>query len=242
MLEHIKTENILFLDVETVSQFETYNDLDDRWRKLWERKAKFLIKENEDAEDAYARAAIYAEFGKIICISVGYLGKQNDKRVFRIKSFYGEDEKQLLNDFAELLNTKFNNTDYLLCAHNGKEFDFPYISRRMLVNGIALPHLLNLAGRKPWEVQHIDTMQLWKFGDYKHYTSLDLLSALFGLPSPKDDIDGSQVGKTYYKDKKKGLKKIVEYCENDTLTVAQIFLSYKGEKHLDKTEISKAND
>lgn len=242
MLTHIKTDTILFLDVETVSQVQQFDELDERWQKLWERKASYLIKEEETPKEIYSRAGIYAEFGKIICISVGIIGHKDGKRIFRIKSFFGEDEKQILLDFAKLLNSKFSGSEYLLCAHNGKEFDFPYLSRRMLINGIKLPYLLDLAGKKPWEVQHLDTLQLWKFGDYKHYTSLDLLAAAFDIPSPKDDIDGSQVGEIYYKDKKKGLKRIVQYCEKDTLTVAQLLLSYKGEKHLTEDEISKADE
>lgn len=241
MLEHIKSNKILFLDVETVSQKEKFDELSERWQLLWEKKARFLGTAEDTPEVLYERAAIYAEFGKIICISVGFLGLQDGKRIFRMKSFFGEDEKALLEEFANLLRTKFNSSDTLLCAHNGKEFDFPYLSRRMLINKIKLPNLLDLAGRKPWEVQHLDTLQLWKFGDYKHYTSLDLLSAIFNVDSPKDDIDGSQVGKIYYADKKKGLEKIVDYCEKDTLTVAQIFLSYKGEELIKKKEISKAS-
>ncbi|MEX2379869.1 MAG: 3'-5' exonuclease [Vicingaceae bacterium] len=236
MLEHIKLNKIVFLDIETVSQKDQFEKLDNKWKTLWEHKAKFLLKEDETAEDAYARAAIYAEFGKVVCISVGVLREVDGKRQFRIKSFAGDDEKEILNDFAALLDSKFCSNDFLLCAHNGKEFDFPYLSRRMLVNRIKLPYLLDIAGRKPWEVQHLDTLQLWKFGDYKHYTSLDLLTALFGIQSPKGDMDGSMVGPTYWNEK--NLPKIVEYCEQDTLAVAQLLLAYKGEDQLKAKEVS----
>jgi DNA polymerase elongation subunit (family B) len=238
MLEHIKLNNIVFLDIETVSQKEQFDNLNDKWKELWERKAKFLLKEDETAEDAYGRAAIYAEFGKIICISVGVLREVEGKRQFRIKSFSGDDEQQVLSGFANLLDSKFCSNDFLLCAHNGKEFDFPYLSRRMLVNRIKLPYLLDIAGRKPWEVQHLDTLQLWKFGDYKHYTSLDLLTALFDIQSPKEEMDGSMVGPTYWKEN--NLAKIVEYCESDTLAVAQLLLAYKGKKQLTPKEVSNA--
>lgn len=236
MLENIKLDKVVFLDIETVSQKEHFDELDDKWKRLWEHKAKFLIREEETAEDLYSRAAIYAEFGKVICVSVGVLRQVNGQRQFRIKSFYGSEEKKVLKSFADLLDSKFCSNDYLLCAHNGKEFDFPYLSRRMLVNKIKLPYLLDIAGRKPWEVQHIDTLQLWKFGDYKHYTSLDLLAKLFDIASPKNDMDGSMVGPTYWKEN--DLSKIVEYCEQDTLTVAQLLIAYKGESQLKIKEIS----
>jgi uncharacterized protein YprB with RNaseH-like and TPR domain len=235
MLENIKLDKIVFIDIETVPQQSKFKKLDDKWQSLWERKAKFLIKEDESPEDIYSRAGIYAEFGKIICISVGIYRSYKDSKEFRIKSFYGDDENKLLSNFSALLNKNFESPDYLLCAHNGKEFDFPYIARRMLVNRIKLPYLLDIAGRKPWEVQHLDTLQLWKFGDYKHYTSLDLLTQIFNIKSPKNDMDGSDVGRVYWEEKK--IKRIVEYCQNDTLAVAQLLLAYKGEEAIAPSEI-----
>ena len=173
------------------------------------------------------KAGIMAEFAKVVCISVGYLFKEKGENHFRIKSFYGDEEKELLSDFILLLNKEFNTKSHLLCAHNGKEFDFPFLARRILVNGLKLPKLLDIAGKKPWEVNHLDTMELWRFGDYKHYTSIKLLSALFNIPTPKDDIDGSQVARVYYEEK--DLERIKTYCQKDTLTVAQLLLKYKGE-------------
>ncbi len=221
MLPGIKLDKILFLDIETVPMTSSYEGLDDRFRKLWERKAGFLAKSDEDTPKAlFSRAGIYAEFGKIVCISAGYI--KDDE--FRLKSYYGNDEKELLSEFVDLLNKHFNSSSHQLCAHNGKEFDFPYLSRRMLINRISLPHILDLAGKKPWEVNHIDTMELWKFGDYKHFTSLDLLTALFNIPTPKDDIDGSEVADIYYKEKQ--LDRIVAYCQKDVVAVVQLLLSY----------------
>lgn len=223
MLYKLQFEKILFLDIETVPAFEKYEQLPERFRKLWDRKCEYLRKEEGDTPDVlFKRAGIYAEFGKIICISTGFFSGDE----FRIKSFYGDDEATLLNDFAELLNNYFNKPEHLLCAHNGKEFDFPYIARRMLINGIMLPPILNMAGKKPWEVAHLDTLELWKFGDFKSYTSLDLLTAVFGIPTPKEDIDGSMVGDVYYLDK--DLPRIVEYCQRDTLAVAQLLRCYAG--------------
>jgi 3'-5' exonuclease len=224
MLKNLNLENILFLDIETVPQHATYGDVPERFRKLWDEKAARLkpFSENESPENLYQRAGIYAEFGKIVCISAGYLtGTQ-----FRIKSFYGDDEKALLIEFSDMLNRHFNTLQHLLCAHNGKEFDFPYIARRMLINGLPLPEILNLQGKKPWEVQHLDTMDLWRFGDYKSYTSLSLLTAVFGIPTPKDDIDGSQVYEIYWKEN--DLERIATYCQKDTLAVAQLMLCYLG--------------
>ncbi len=235
MLDNLKLNKLVFLDIETVSAKESFTELSENWQALWEKKAQFISKENETLEDSYDRAAIYAEFGKIVCISVGIFHFDEDKVQFRLKSFYGHDEKQVLENFVELMNKHFNSLDYLLCAHNGKEFDFPFLGRRILVNGLKLPYLLDIAGRKPWEVQHLDTLQLWKFGDYKHYTSLDLLTQLFNIESPKSKMSGSEVGKTYWE--QKDLEKIVDYCESDVVAVAQLLLAFKGEKGLKKSQI-----
>ncbi|MFC1734007.1 3'-5' exonuclease [candidate division KSB1 bacterium] len=223
MLNEIQLSKILFLDIETVPAFESYDDLDNNFRKLWDQKAMRISKEESETPDIlYERAGIYAEFGKIICISAGLM-KGNE---FRIKSFYGDDEKSLLNDFANMLSHFKTSRDHLLCAHNGKEFDFPYISRRMLINDIRIPDILDIAGKKPWEVAHLDTMELWKFGDFKSYTSLDLLATVFNIPTPKDDIDGSQVAHVYWQEK--NLDRIVTYCQKDVLTIAQLMHKYKG--------------
>lgn len=235
MLDNLKLDRIVFIDIETVSEQRAFNQLSEDWKKLWEHKSQFIAQEEESPEELYNKAAIYAEFGKVICISIGIYRMIDDKRVFRIKSFYGRDEKELLKEFCTLLTKHFESTDYLLCAHNGKEFDFPFLARRILVNGLKLPHLLNISGRKPWEVQHLDTLQLWKFGDYKNYTSLKVLSQLFNIKSPKIDIDGSDVGRIFWEEN--DLDKIVKYCQGDTLTVAQLLLSFKGLPQLDEAEV-----
>ncbi|MBS4058368.1 MAG: 3'-5' exonuclease [Bacteroidales bacterium] len=221
MLHNLNLSHVLFLDIETVSAVADYDSLTDRMKKLWDRKSGHLKTETEVSPSAlYGRAGIYAEFGKIICISVGYFNGAE----FRIKSYYGDDEKLLLKEFAGLLNKHYDQAESLLCAHNGKEFDFPYIARRMLVNGIELPSILQLAGKKPWEIRHIDTMELWKFGDYKNYTSLDLLTAIFDIPTPKDDIDGSMVGTIYWVSH--DLERIKTYCQKDVLAIAQLMRRY----------------
>ncbi len=223
MIDKLRIEDVLFLDIETVPQYPDYSGMPEKLKLLWDRKAARLAKEETDTPEVlHPRAGIYAEFGKIICISTGIVHGNS----FRIKSFYGDDEKILLNEFAGLLNSYYNLPRHLLCGHNSKEFDIPYIARRMLINGIALPKIMNLHGKKPWEVQHLDTMDLWRFGDYKSYTSLELLTTIFGIPSPKDDIDGSMVGEVYWKEK--NLERIVGYCQKDTLAVAQLLLSYMG--------------
>jgi uncharacterized protein YprB with RNaseH-like and TPR domain len=226
MLEKLNLEYVLFLDIETVPQYAAYAEMPEDLKKLWNAKAERLSRfgqdEGKNPDELFERAGIYAEFGKIICISVGFMNGSE----FRIKSFYGDGEKILLEEFSGLLNRHYNTPQHLLCGHNGKEFDFPYIARRMLVNGLPLPQILDLQGKKPWEIQHLDTMDLWRFGDYKHYTSLSLLTTIFKIPSPKDDIDGSMVGDIYWKEK--DLERIVEYCQKDTLAVAQILLRYMG--------------
>lgn len=242
MLQQISLENILCLDIETAPQYPDYSSVPEDVRKLWLRKAVNLKKEeNEDEVSIYPRAGIYAEFGKIICISTGFLNTKNGVRTFRLKSFFGDDEKLLLQEFAGLLqqihDTRLQNGRpmMLLCGHNAREFDFPYISRRMIVNNISLPPQLDLFGKKPWEINHLDTMELWKFGDFKSYTPLNLLAHILGIPSPKDDIDGSQVGNVYWKEQNLG--RIVTYCQKDVVTVMQILLRFKGERLLSGEEI-----
>ena len=236
MLLEIKIKNVLFLDVETVPCSPNFEDLDITFQTLWTEKTAWQRKEEYTPAEFYKlKAGVMAEFAKIICISVGYLFVEKNENHFRIKSFYGDNENQIITNFNELLNTQFNKKQHQLCAHNGKEFDFPFIARRTLINGLKLPALLDIAGKKPWEVNHLDTMELWKFGDYKHYTSIKLLAALFNIPTPKDDIDGSQVAGVYWNDK--DLERIKKYCQKDTLTVAQLLLKYKGEELISENNI-----
>ena len=234
MISKLNLENILFLDIETVPETQYFSDLDKTKQDLWELKSHYQRKEDATAEEFYERAGIWAEFGKIICISVGYFNFQGDKRTFRVTSFFG-DEIKILKDFKNLLITHFSQAKHLLCAHNGKEFDFPYIARRMIIHDIELPHKLNLFGKKPWEVPHLDTLELWKFGDFKTYTSLKLLTNVLGIPSPKDDIDGSEVYRVYYEEN--NIDRIITYCEKDTIAVAQIFLRLRGDVLLHDNEI-----
>lgn len=233
MLHKIALNSILFLDIETVPQQEHFNALDPELQDLYGQKTKYQRKDEYSAEEFYDRAGIWAEFGKIICISVGYFTDSQGGE-FRVTSFYGEEHKLLL-EFKDLLETHFNSPRHLLCAHNGKEFDFPYIARRMLINQIALPSKLMLFGKKPWEIPHLDTMELWKFGDYKHYSSLKLLAHILNIPSPKEDISGDQVRDVYYKEK--NLDRIIEYCQRDTITVAQLFLRYRNQEILSPEQI-----
>lgn len=234
MLRRFNLEHILFLDIETVPAFQHFDELDNTAQVLWESKSKYQRRDEFTPEEFYDRAGIWAEFGKIICISVGYFTFKGSHRKFRVTSFYG-DEVKILKDFKQLLDNHFNGRQHLLCAHNGKEFDFPYIARRMIVHGIDIPAKLNLFGMKPWEVPHIDTMELWKFGDYKHFTSLKLLTYILGIPSPKDDIDGSEVYRVYYEED--DIDRIITYCEKDTIAVAQVFLKFRNEELLADDEI-----
>lgn len=234
MLHKINLQNILFLDIETVPQNENYQQLSANEQELWEEKTKYTRKEDISAEEYYHRAGIWAEFGKIVCISVGYFVFKHQQRTFRVTSFVGE-EKKILKSFAVMLDSYFSQPQHLLCAHNGKEFDFPYIARRMIINNIPIPQKLQLYGKKPWEIPHLDTLDLWKFGDYKHYTSLKLLAHILQIPSPKDDIDGSQVRNVYYQ--QHDIDRIATYCEKDTITVAQILLRFRNEPILTDDEI-----
>jgi len=234
MLKRIKLEHVLFLDIETVPLYANFYELDDTSKLLWDQKTKYQRKDEFSPEEFYDRAGIWAEFGKIICISVGYFVFKGDNRNFRITTFHGE-EDSILKEFKILIETHYNKSYHLLCAHNGKEFDFPYIARRMIIHKIDIPFKLNLFGKKPWEVPHLDTLELWKFGDYKTYTSLKLMTHVLGIPSPKDDIDGSEVCDVYYKEK--DIDRIIRYCEKDTIAVAQIILRLRNEELLEEDEI-----
>ncbi|MDX1364428.1 MAG: 3'-5' exonuclease [Arenibacter latericius] len=236
MLQKLNLEHILFLDIETVPEEENFNLLEEEKQDLWKQKSQYQRKDEYSAEEFYDRAGIWAEFGKIITISVGYFNINDHERNFRVTSFHGEESK-ILNEFKILLDTHFNHPKYLLCGHNGKEFDFPYIARRMIIHSIALPEKLNLFGKKPWEIPHLDTMELWKFGDYKHYTSLKLMANVLGIPSPKEDIDGSMVKEVYYQEN--NLERIIKYCELDVITTAQVFLRLRGDKLLEEDEIKR---
>ncbi|HEU4471578.1 MAG TPA: ribonuclease H-like domain-containing protein [Flavisolibacter sp.] len=238
--------NILFIDIETVSQFRTFDELPGPWKELWADKAskrEIRNPELDTAESVYPRASIYAEFGKVICISCGCFQGEGEDRKLVLRSFYNDDEKLLLEEFAEAVRkwerNKLGQVDMLrsLCAHNGKEFDFPYLCRRMIINGVALPESLKIGGKKPWELKHlIDTMEMWKFGDMKSYTTLKLLAAVFGVPSPKDDIDGSKVYSVYWEDR--NLERIVEYCQKDVVTLSQVYLRFFCEPLIKPENIS----
>lgn len=228
--------DILFLDIETVPQKKKFGELSASVQKLWSKKSKFITtKEKPLPENVYDRAGIYAEFGKIISISVGYFVSNNKAKSLRIKDFTSHDEAFILQEFNELINNKFKRKNVILCAHNGKEFDFPYIARRMIVNHIKLPECLKLSGKKPWEIPHIDTMEMWKFGDYKHYTSLELLASIFEIPTSKDDIDGSQVYAVYYYDN--DLSRIAKYCKKDVAVLAQVYLKLTAHQKLNDDQI-----
>lgn len=234
MIDKIVLPNILFFDIETVPQQEFFSDLPEEVQQLYADKTQYQRKDDVTAEEFYERAGIWAEFGKIMCISVGFFTIKNAERQFRTKSIIG-DEKKLLMEFNQLIQTHFSNPAYVFCGHNIKEFDIPYVCRRMLINGLPIPEKLQLFGRKPWEIPHLDTLELWKFGDYKHYTSLKLLTSVLGIPSPKEDIDGSEVRNVYYNEK--NINRISKYCERDVVAVAQVFLRLRGDKLLNDKEI-----
>jgi len=221
--------NILFLDIETVPQHPEYDLLPSEWKELWDAKSVSLLKYHieETKESIYSRAGIYAEFGKVACISCGVIQGSGEEKRMTLKSFSNDDEKILLAEFIDMLKKWTTGEPKFLCAHNGKEFDFPFLCRRFIINGLPIPGILNISGKKPWDINHLDTMELWKFGDFKSYTSLNLLAHAFGIPTPKDDIDGSKVWEVYWKEK--NIQRIVTYCQKDVITVAQVFLKMQGE-------------
>lgn len=221
-----RLKNLLILDIETVALREHFNDLNPALQKHWERKSGFIRNEDDlTAEELFPeKAGIYAEFGKMITIAFAIFHPlKNAETGIRVMSMSGHDEQELLIKIKTFLETKFDPESLRLCAHNGKEFDFPYLSRRMLINGVKLPYVLDNSGKKPWEVNFLDTLELWKFGDRKNFTSLDLLTTIFNIPSSKVEIDGSQVNKVYYKEEN-GLEQIERYCQRDVIATAQLFL------------------
>lgn len=237
MLSYINIERLIFIDIETVPQVSSFQELSPAMHELWVLKHTQLKIENETAEEGYLkRAGIYAEFSKIICISTGYFhtDKQKKQRTFRLKSVFGSDEKELLQNFLNLLQSFGASDKFHFCGHNIREFDIPFICRRLLVNHFDLPPNLDHSGKRPWETMDIDTLQLWKFGDYKHYTSLRLLAEILGIPTPKDDIDGKDVCRIYWQER--NLQRIVTYCQKDVVTVARLLLRLKGDKQMLKDD------
>jgi hypothetical protein len=240
MNKQLQLEKILFLDIETVPQAYQFEQLDDKSKALFEAKNRFQVSPEKSIEQIFEdRGGILAEFGKIVCISVGMLHEGSQGKSIRLKSYYHDDEETLLKQFKRLLDDHYNTQYHVLCGHNSKEFDIPYICRRMLINGIALPSILQIAGKKPWEINHIDTMELWKFGDYKSYTSLSLLCHVMNIPTPKDDISGADVARVYYEEN--DLQRIMVYCEKDVVALIQLFLRLQGEPLVDEFNISSAS-
>ncbi|MBL6871242.1 MAG: 3'-5' exonuclease [Flavobacteriales bacterium] len=239
MLQNINYNKILFFDIETVPLTYDFKDLEERAQGLWDRKTRFLQeRDNLSPDELYEKAGIYAEFGKVVCISMGFVLQKEGETQIRVKSIANENEKILLQEYIDLLNSYYNSPDFLFCAHNGKEFDIPFLCRRILINGLKLPFILNVSGKKPWEIKHLDTMELWKFGDFKNYTSLDLLTYIFNIPTPKDDMDGSQVAKVFYEEK--NLDRIIHYCEKDVIATIQLFRKYQGDSIIDEEFIQIA--
>ncbi len=230
---------MLFLDIETVAAAASFQELPERLQKHWERKSSFIKREEKSAEELFdEKAGIYAEFGKIVCIGMGYITQSEapgKTAALRIKSLYDHDENALLNSFSKVISTRFDPEKLILCAHNGKEFDFPYLCRRMVVQGIKLPPSLQLSGKKPWDIKHVDTLELWKFGDYKNFTSLDLLATLFNIETSKVGLDGSMVNHTYYKEG--DLSAVAEYCSRDVAVLAQLYLKLTQAMPLEELEV-----
>jgi predicted PolB exonuclease-like 3'-5' exonuclease len=235
----IDPTRILFLDIETVPQHYHWQDLDPRSAALFAEKTRYeQERSGKDAEAIYAeRGGILAEFGKIVCIGLGSLHGRGEERSLRVTSYAGHDEHELLARFTDLLEEHYNGPDHKLCAHNGREFDFPWIARRCVVHGIPLPRLLDIGGLKPWEVGHLDTMQLWSFGDRKAFTSLALLTHILGIPTPKDDITGADVARVYHEED--GLERIAAYCRKDVVATAQLYLRLTGRPTVPAERVSE---
>ena len=235
-MQHISLDNLLLIDIETVSEHPDHASLPDEWKELWQEKTGKYLPENTTAEEYYPmRAAILAEFGKVVCISIGYFKKENGECRLRVKSVYGHDEKELLNNFCHIIRSFGPQVKWCFGGHNIKEFDIPFLCRRMVINNIEIPACMDFHGMKPWEAPVLDTLHLWRFGDYKHYISLKLLAAVLGVPSPKTDIDGSKVGGVYWKEN--DLERIAHYCQKDVATVAHVIFRFKNMPLLSEEQI-----
>lgn len=225
-------KHLLVLDIETVPMVARFEELSEARQKLWAHKAKFMLEKEPEKTAGQLfeeRGGIFAEFGKIVTISVGvFFQDQENDLSLRVKAIADHDETAILRAFQELVSTKFDPKRVQFIAHNGKEFDYPYIARRMLVQGVPLPEALEVRGKKPWEINHLDTMELWKFGDWKNFTQLALLADLFGLPTSKSDIDGSQVRSVYYEEN--DLPRIAHYCNQDVALTAQVYLKLMAQE------------
>ncbi|MEP7165691.1 MAG: ribonuclease H-like domain-containing protein [Ferruginibacter sp.] len=232
-MHHIHPENLIIIDIETASENPSFDSMTDEWKTLWQEKIGRSLPDSVSIEAFYPmRAGVMAEFSKIICISIAYFNKETTLNM-RVKSFYGHDEKKILADFLNTINKiESLNNKWCFAGHNIKEFDIPFICRRLLINNIKIPAYLDFQNMKPWETNIVDTFQYWRFGDYKNYTSLKLLAATMNIPSPKDDIDGSMVGELYWtgdeETRAASLKRIAAYCQKDVITTGNIILRFKN--------------
>ncbi len=220
---------LLLLDIETVPQFPSFAGMDSGWQGLFLEKIAKTVPEDITAEESYRKkAGILAEFGKIICISTAFFYENEDKQLcLKMKSISGNDEVEILRIFTDLCNKMYqHNRGFQFGGHNIKEFDIPYICRRLLINHLPLPEYLQLHDKKPWEVKMFDTLNWWKFGDNKNYISLHLLANVLGIPTSKSDIDGSMVQDVYYKEN--NLQRIVDYCQRDVVVTANVILRFKN--------------
>lgn len=236
MLHTVDLQQVMVIDIETVAQYRRYADLDARFQALWDAKIARNLDDDESPADRYADAGLHAEFGKVICISAGVFHLRAGAQHFRVKSFHGHNERTVLVDFAQLLQAQSSNL--ILCGHNLKGFDLPFLCRRMLANGLRIPTQLDVTGKKPWEINHLDTMELWRFGDFRHYSSLNLLAAVFDIPTPKDDISGEDVYRVYYEEN--NLERVRVYCEKDVITAAQLLLKMRNEAVIAEEHITFA--
>lgn len=244
ILQNIRLEDFIFFDIETAPLTENLAELPEELQKLWiEKEGKAMARESEQSGEPvdpqhwyFNKAGLMAEYGRVVCIAVGFFHRGNDGLTFRVKTIGYPDEELVLEDFANLLDARFADLGrFRLCGHNIKNFDVPFLARRMLVNGVKLPAMLDTAGLKPWEMPYMDTMELWRFGDFRHYSSLKLLTAMFGIPTPKDDISGSDVGRVFWQDA--DLDRICEYCAKDVVAVGRLIQRWKGEKFVDDDQV-----
>jgi 3'-5' exonuclease len=228
-----------FIDIETVPAQSEFRLLDPEWQSLWIGKLSKTMPENFSPDETYQeKAGIMAEFGRIVCIGSGYFSedKTTRKALFKVRAVAGEDEKALLTEWIGMVD-KFHALfpAFRFVGHNIKEFDVPYICRRLMALGLPLPKYLQISGMKPWETNLVDTMHQWRFGDTRHYVSLNLLARVLGIPTPKDDIDGSQVQEVFYKDG--DLSRIKKYCMKDVITTARVIQRFRGQPPVEEADI-----
>lgn len=229
LLRDIPTKNLLSIDIETVRIVDKYGDLPIEWQKGWEYKNKQAgeVPYFEELADSWEKtASLYAEFSKVCAVSVTFLSKSGDKLM--CKEFWGENEQEILNNLADLLNQSSNSSkDFRLVGHAAKYFDYPFLCKRYMINGLDIPFMLDSSTLKPWENRNLCTnADVWKCGGTGAGSSLQAMCLAMGVPVSKVDLVGDEVGAAYFRGE---FERIGTYCSYDTIATFNVIRRIKKE-------------